>query len=398
MSSIAQVLILLSTLTLWMPFLAQSGDINGPAPLILSDAQAKYQLGQHMEILEDPSGKLTIQEVSSPAYADQYEPGQSKSPTFGYSASTYWIRFQLYNESKSTDHWLLEVDFANMHYVDLYLPSPEGEGYITKQSGVLRPFNTRDIAYNRIVFDLPLAPNEEQTFYMRFQSGASMTLPLTLWFPEAFFQAGVQERLILGIFYGVLLIILIYHLSCYFRCGKQVTCTMSVSWRVQSYSSFHTTLLPTNISGDDQFASINHSVPLFFILSLASITWFTDAFLEIKTRNPKLHRLIAFGDGRLGNCPPAPAYRQLSCYLQPDSSLRRGLDGTGWCCRSDFLARRIPACQILLVSLVGFAFRGGYSNLGPPWRSTEHNFHRAVSPRGDHLVGSVLGNCPGRPR
>ena len=62
---IAHTLILVVALAIWMPALAQSGEISEPAPLILSDDQAEYKLGLYMEILEDPSGKLTIQEVRS---------------------------------------------------------------------------------------------------------------------------------------------------------------------------------------------------------------------------------------------------------------------------------------------------------------------------------------------
>jgi PAS domain S-box-containing protein len=330
MTFITQILILISTLALWIPALAQSADVGGPAPLVLSDARAKYQLGQHMEILEDPTGKLTIQDVSSPAYSDRFVPGQSESPTFGYSASTYWVRFRLRSESKSSDHWLLEVGFPNIHYVDLYIPAPGEERFIAKQSGVLRPFNTRDIAYNRIVFDLPLAPNEEQIFYMRFQSGASMTLPLTLWFPEAFFQAAAKEQLILGLFYGMLLIILIYNLFLLFslREASYLYYECFLASAILFFVSYDA--LADQYLWRDQFALINHSVPLFFILSLASITWFTDAFLEIKTRNPKLHRLIVLvmaGWGIALLLLPIVSYHVIFNLIAPFGVVSMGLAG-----------------------------------------------------------------------
>jgi two-component system, sensor histidine kinase LadS len=78
------------------------------------------------------------------------------------------------------------------------------------------PFNTRDIANHHIVFNLPLAYQQDQTYYMRFQSAASMTLPLTLWFPEAFFQTATTEQLLLGLFYGMFLIMLVYNLFLFF--------------------------------------------------------------------------------------------------------------------------------------------------------------------------------------
>ncbi len=313
-----------------MPALAQSGDVGGPAPLILSDNQGKYPLGQHMEILEDPTGKLTIQDVSSPAYVDRFVPSQSDAPNFGFTNSSYWVRFRLRNESQLTDRWLLEVDFANTHYVDLYLPSLGGNGFITRQTGLLRPFNTRDIAYHHIVFNLPLAPEEEQTFYMRFQSGASMTLPLTLWSSEAFLQDSGAELLILGMFYGVFLIMLVYNLF------------LLVNLREVSYLYFLCFLA----SGILVFASYDgiagqylwpnlpalnrYSVPLFFILFMASIMMFTDAFLEARTRNPRLHRLLLFvlaGWGILFLIVPFVSYRLIISLVALFGVLSFGMIG-----------------------------------------------------------------------
>ncbi len=66
MSMIPQLLILLSMLVFWVLPLAQSEDLNPPPTLILNDDQGEYQLGRYLQILEDPTGNLTIQEVSFP--------------------------------------------------------------------------------------------------------------------------------------------------------------------------------------------------------------------------------------------------------------------------------------------------------------------------------------------
>jgi hypothetical protein len=68
-------------------------------------------------------------------------------PNFGFTDSAIWVRVKLRNETLHPDHWLLEQGFANMHYVDLYTPLPDGRGYVEKESnwlptpqiGALRP-------------------------------------------------------------------------------------------------------------------------------------------------------------------------------------------------------------------------------------------------------------------
>ena len=292
MKTKAFLLTLMITLVLYSLALAQSSNPVAPEPLVLTDQQGKYLLGMYMQVLVDPSGELTIDKVSSPEFDSRFIPSQTQSPNYGYTTSTYWVRFNLRNESQRNESWLLEVNFANMEYVDLYLPLPGGNGFITKQTGVLRPFNTRDIAYNRIVFNLPLNYSEELTIYIRFQTSSSMTLPMTLWSPDVFLRASGTELLFLGMFYGVFLIMLLYNLF------------LLYSLREASYLYFvfflaSGLLLFTTYDGvADEYLwpglpAINHfAIPLLFILFMASMIKFTDNFLETGTRNPKLHRLL----------------------------------------------------------------------------------------------------------
>jgi hypothetical protein len=49
MPNVVQILILISTLIIWVPGLAQSSDASSPALLILRDNQTGYKLGQQME-------------------------------------------------------------------------------------------------------------------------------------------------------------------------------------------------------------------------------------------------------------------------------------------------------------------------------------------------------------
>jgi len=181
-----------------------------------------------------------------------------------------------------------------MHYVDLYLPSPEGEGYLVKQTGTLRPFDTRDVPYRRLVLTIPLSPQSQETIYLRFQNDASMTLPLTLWAPGAFFQHSRNEMLLLGAFYGGLLIVLVYHLF------------LLVSLRDDSYLYFVLFLVSTIVAyaeydglsrqyiWPDLLVLRQNSVPFFMGLLLAFMAKFTDVFLDLKNKAPRTHQLFAF--------------------------------------------------------------------------------------------------------
>ena len=183
-----------------------------PNPVVLNDKQDQYPLGLHLDILRDPGGELTIQDVTSPAIQDQFTPSQVETPNFGYQRAVYWVRFQVRSQAEQTSHWVLEQGFANMHYMDLYLPNPDGTGYLVRESGVMRPYESRDYRFHLLTFNLDIPPGSEQTFYVRFQNQASMTLPLTLWSQNAFTRQMLGEQLALGAFYGILIIMALYNL------------------------------------------------------------------------------------------------------------------------------------------------------------------------------------------
>ncbi|MGE5378632.1 MAG: 7TM diverse intracellular signaling domain-containing protein, partial [Bacteroidota bacterium] len=258
-------------------------------PVVLTDGQGEYPLGLHMNILEDPSRALTIDQVSSPAYETQFIPSQSESPNYGFTDSVYWVRLDLENGTRKANGWLLEVDFANMHYVDLYTPLPDGNGFEVKQTGILRPVSTRDLIYPQIVFNLSVPALGRQTLYLRFQSGASMALALTLRTTTAFMIQSQWQHLSSGLFFGILIGLLVYNLFLLFSLRDvnylyfviEIAATIFLVSSFDGYMQIY--LLP------NPHALTQYYIPLSFSIIFLSIVLFADSFLEIKTQLPKLH-------------------------------------------------------------------------------------------------------------
>ena len=181
-------------------------------PVVLQDGHDEYPIGRFLEILRDPGGQLTFQEVSSAAYQDQFSLSQDEIPNFGYQSAVYWVRFRIISQFEQTSRWVLELGFPNMHYMDIYLPSPDGTSYSEKKSGAMRPYKSRDFPFHHLAYNLDIPPGSEQTIYLRFQSQASMTLPLKIWSSDAFNRVMLSEQLILGLFYGILTVMALYNL------------------------------------------------------------------------------------------------------------------------------------------------------------------------------------------
>lgn len=280
------------------PLLIQAQEHDNPPhplPVILTDAQGEYPLGRHLEILEDPTGKLTIEQVASPEYDGRFVPSQNETPNFGYTSSAYWVRFRVRNEAILTNNWRLELGFSNMHHVALYTPLASGDrstpAFANKQTGTFYPFNTRDEAFPRVVFKLSLPMQVEETLYLRFQNGDSMTLSLILWSPEAFGQASRTEMLGWGLFYGIFLIMLGYNVFLFIPLRDKnylyyaLFITAFLLFQA-SYAGHAQQYLWPNLVGWNSFA-----VPFFSAAGVFTALIFMASFLELSTAAPKLNRV-----------------------------------------------------------------------------------------------------------
>jgi len=173
--------------------------------LILNDPQTSYPVGLHLEYLEDPGGNLTIEDVTQPEYAARFAPSREETPNFGYTNSFYWIRFQMRNETNSGD-WRLAFSDARLGLIDYYYLPQDGTSWIYQQSGRFRPSTVREYVHPYFVFPLNLSTSNEGTVYLRLQSNLPVRFSLFLW-PAALFEQTTHFLfLIMGLFYGVVIV------------------------------------------------------------------------------------------------------------------------------------------------------------------------------------------------
>jgi signal transduction histidine kinase/PAS domain-containing protein len=347
------LIIVFAALALVVPAWAQESTPPAQEPLVLTDEQGEYPLGRHMDILEDPTGELTIDQVASTEYASHFVPSEENVPNFGYTSSVFWLRLHLRNETHLTELWLLESQFPNLNYVDLYIPSENG-GYLVKQTGALRPFDTRDLPYYHIVFELPLAYQDEKTIYIRVESGSSMTLGFTLWSPEAFAISKIADTVYIGLFYGALLIMLGYHLFLLYRLREIIyfyfvlfLASAILFWA--TYEGVADQYLWPGMS-QQKLPFLAISMAVFFMVSLK----FGDVFLELKKRAPGYHRAFNLFIGLWGLMILIVPFVSYSFMAQVTSPLIFLTPAIAAAAGFYNLRNGYPAARFYLISWLGF--------------------------------------------
>lgn len=174
----------------------------------------KLNLYSSLSILEVEDKNLTIEQISSPEYSKQFLPHNKAIPNYGYTTSTYWVRFEIDNQS-SKHYWLLEVSYPPINQLTLYTKNESGE-FIGRKMGGIYPFKNRDILHRNFVYELHIEPNSSQVYYMRVDTEGAMQLPLILWEPSAFVEKTQIEFILLGIFYGIASVMALYNLFLFF--------------------------------------------------------------------------------------------------------------------------------------------------------------------------------------
>lgn len=175
----------------------------------------RLPLGHAIDVFEDVRGTADINDITSAALDGSFRQHQRDVLNAGYSRSVFWLRLDLdYRPLASTDpaHWLLELAYPPLDHLDLYLPGPDGKYHLAQRTGDTLPFSSRPISLTNYLFDLKLEPGKPMRVYLRLESQGSIQAPLTLWSPKAYMESLPGNVYVLGIIYGVLLVMMIYNL------------------------------------------------------------------------------------------------------------------------------------------------------------------------------------------
>ncbi|HOS39349.1 MAG TPA: 7TM diverse intracellular signaling domain-containing protein [Spirochaetota bacterium] len=185
------------------------------AALIVTDQDQRVMLGRHSEILEDPDGALGIEQVSGPAMAHRFERVTRDTVNRATVRGVFWLKVPIEYKpapgGNRTPQWVLEIAYPSLETVTLFLPAGGG-GWIVTQAGEALPYAVREILHRNPVFAVPLPRDRPVTIFIRAAVEKVMVLPPVLWQREAFVRAAYTEQLIHGLYFGIILVMVLYNL------------------------------------------------------------------------------------------------------------------------------------------------------------------------------------------
>ncbi|HMM65504.1 MAG TPA: diguanylate cyclase [Dokdonella sp.] len=160
-----------------------------------------------MYVLEDAGGKLDFDAVRASA---GFKPVPAIGTNFGFTRSTWWVRFTLANPGDDDRHVLLREDYPLIDFLDLWVPERNG-GWRHTATGDRTVFSTREFIHRDFIFDLDVPAGSQRTFYLRAHSGGPVDLSLTLNGPHALISTLSVEQLAYGAYYGGFVVLVLYN-------------------------------------------------------------------------------------------------------------------------------------------------------------------------------------------
>lgn len=185
------------------------------APLVeINSDVVQLPLSPYVDVLEDKTGDLTIDDVVSDRYAFQFAPASMTDLYFGYTTSAYWLRFTIENQRDEDARFILAASPADIDYVDLYVVDAQtGQLHKHVKLGSATPYTDRAYNYPVSLFDLNIAAHAAYTYFVRAESDKAVNVQLSLSTPREYMTTMSAHEWWQGLLLGGLLVLAFMHLG-----------------------------------------------------------------------------------------------------------------------------------------------------------------------------------------
>ncbi|HSI53217.1 MAG: 7TM diverse intracellular signaling domain-containing protein [Ramlibacter sp.] len=186
-----------------------------PGELVINGGE-RYAISPKFLFFEDPGGNLKIDDILQPAVQAAFKPVPAQGPgaNFGLTQSAIWLRVNIRASAGTPVDWLLEISYAPLNEVDLYAPD-NAFGIEHQAAGNSQPFANRAVVHRNHVLPVRLMRGGETTLYLRVRSQGTVSVPTTLWRPNALWRHDQGSYAALSLYFGLLVGLLLYNLLLY---------------------------------------------------------------------------------------------------------------------------------------------------------------------------------------
>ena len=160
---------------------------TSPKPIEITTEFTERNIGLDLNILEDPTAQLTLEDIRSDEYASQFTPSTIITPNFGFTKSAYWARLTLDDTRSQSPHADLPLNltlaFPPADLAELWCANKKGTVVVQQRAGDHVLLAEWPSTFRMPTFSIS---SEAHTCWLRVQSGDSLQMSLTLYTHAAF--------------------------------------------------------------------------------------------------------------------------------------------------------------------------------------------------------------------
>lgn len=247
------------------------------------DKKDFYYIGpEYFRVIKDCHSELKYFEIDqAPSLENIYQAS--------YDCQGYWLEFSVANQTTSDKTWYLEVTDPHIDTVTFF-----GKSGIIGKSGFKIPFNKRYFEHKNHRFPIKLKAGEKKTFYLKLNPHYDISFSFVIISEKQHLAYALNEYWILGMYYGIILIMAIYNFFIYFSVREKVYLyyvMYAISCGLMSFTEDglgFQYLWP-------HAPQLNQIVELFTpVLLLSSFILYANSFLQIRKRTRINYKIILY--------------------------------------------------------------------------------------------------------
>ena len=177
------------------------------------DKQA-FNLGGKISYFEDIGGKLALEEITDSSER-LWNIIQGEVPSFGFSSSAYWLRFDLCKSSLEDERIILEIEHPLLDSIGFFV-FRDDKLIDQEHSGDGIAFSQRLVKHRNFLFYLPEPLDSPLRVYIRVQTESAVQIPIKIYTQSGF---AIHEQKILflqGLYFGIILAMILYNTFLFF--------------------------------------------------------------------------------------------------------------------------------------------------------------------------------------
>ncbi|MDW3652479.1 MAG: 7TM diverse intracellular signaling domain-containing protein [Bacteroidia bacterium] len=165
--------------------------------------------------LEDKEGIYSLEEIAGGDFADKFQQSQMHAHGFGIIASHFWIKLEFEQSEAFTEEHYLILENQLLDKIEVFVERKENYESIGR-AGAKVPHKDWAISSNVPVFEL-LPTDLSSAIYLRISVSTLSNLPIRLLGAREYFEAEGKDHTLMGIFFGILCLFLLYNSLIYVR-------------------------------------------------------------------------------------------------------------------------------------------------------------------------------------